>query len=153
MVIENVTLAIVIIDVSTVDSRAREPSGPREKVHPKDVTQVCSADVLSNRIMPKERPMAATTMSVGRNQKLSRRSSHLFASHRFISGIRLQLIGYMLSRFLTPRGVDGARISQHCGRGVSVGREVVTLDDPYATSSLQCEKRGLVHEVDTVFLM
>ena len=34
MVIENVTLVIVIIEPATVERTAREPSGPRVKVHP-----------------------------------------------------------------------------------------------------------------------
>ena len=48
IVIENVTLAMVIIEPATADSTARDPSGPRKKVQPKAASHSCEAVTVSS---------------------------------------------------------------------------------------------------------
>ena len=68
IMIENVTLAIVIIEAATVESKAREPSGPRVNVQPSVANHLSLAAVLSRWIIPSDITTAAATMNVGTNQ-------------------------------------------------------------------------------------
>jgi hypothetical protein len=84
-VIEKVTLAIVIIELATVERTAREPSGPLVKVQPSVAIQLCPVVARSRWIVKSERRIDPTTMIAGMNQKLVRNVSQRVKSQSRIT--------------------------------------------------------------------
>src|SRR5271157_4504972 len=104
--IENATLVIVIIELATAESTAREPSGPRVNVQPRVATQFRSAVARSNRTVASDNATAPATMVEGTNQKFVRRSSHRFSNQVFIDVPRMELGGFQVALDMAFRALS-----------------------------------------------
>ncbi len=89
IVIENVRLAIVIIEPATAPSSCREPSGPRTTVQGIAANQLYSPKARSIESIRAARRIDPKSIRLGTNQKFVRKESHLLNSQVFIDTLNL----------------------------------------------------------------